>query len=55
MGTNIEDESKWNGACDKRSSCLGSDLERQSTYLIAARCVSMTPLGFPVEPEVYRI
>ena len=29
--------------------------EHQSTKLIAFSCVSITPLGMPVEPDVYRM
>ena len=48
------DRSKWKGAWEeKRSLGSGSKVsEHQSTKLIAARLLSITPLGLPVEPEV---
>src|SRR3972149_5505476 len=49
------DRSKWNGACEaKRSVSAGwNTSEHQSTKLSALRCESITPFGFPVDPEVY--
>ena len=48
------ERSKWKGAWfEKRSSSRGSMIsEHQSTKAFALRCVSITPFGFPVEPEV---
>src|SRR5688500_9466794 len=48
------ERSKWNGACDEKRSCaVGSNTAtHHSTKLVAFSCDSMTPLGFPVEPEV---
>ena len=48
------DRSKWNGAwLLKRSCSVGAKTdEHQSTKLVAFPCVSMTPFGVPVEPEV---
>src|SRR5205807_6981382 len=51
------ERSKWNGACEeKRSLVIGSNTsEHQSTKLTAFSWESITPLGLPVEPDVYRI
>ena len=48
------DRSKWNGAwLLKRSVSVGSNTdEHQSTKLTAFSCVSITPFGMPVEPDV---
>ena len=48
------DESKWNGAwLLNRSSGPGAKAsEHQSMKLRAFSCVSITPFGIPVEPDV---
>jgi hypothetical protein len=48
------ERSKWKGACEeKRSRSVGSNTsEHQSTKLAPFSCDSITPFGFPVEPEV---
>ena len=48
------DRSKWNGAWDEQRSVAvtAKVSEHQSTKLVAFRWDSMTPLGFPVDPEV---
>src|SRR5262249_49282389 len=49
------ERSKWNGACEaNRSSAPGaSAAAHQSRNVNALACESITPLGRPVEPEVY--
>src|SRR5262245_35268384 len=48
------ERSKWNGACDpkrsptRRSNVVKHQLRKQP----ALACVSMTPLGLPVDPDV---
>jgi hypothetical protein len=51
------DRSKWKGAWLLNRSCsLGVNTsEHQSTKQAALPCDSMTPFGFPVDPEVYRM
>jgi hypothetical protein len=48
------ERSKWNGACEeKRSASLGAKVSlHQSTKLVPFSCDSITPLGFPVDPDV---
>ena len=51
------DRSKWNGAwLEKRSSARAStSATDQSMKASAARWLMQTPLGRPVEPDVYRM